>query len=406
MLTRIHVENFKSLKDVSIELKPLTIFIGPNSAGKSSILQSILVLKKLYVTQGSIPLSNLFQLDSYINMGFWDDVTFYEGKPMRIALSISEGDLVMHLNAVLYRESKVDLDAKLIIEGVENELRKTIALPYSQKQPHGISIKTKEGALSANWDGFNISITSVSGLISEILKSLIIPLLSGWHYRVFFVPSTISMLRQPQITVPTQTKDTIMDNVRKQLLIGEDLLVSLIALDSNIEDYVIRCTREIFGTEIRARPFPQNVCKIISSIRKGKTVPIVNEGGGINRNVYMFTVLALADEGSTILIEEPETNLHPSAQYNLAKILVEAVRQERKQLLITTHSEHLLFGVLRHVSEKKIDLNEIAIYYVQKSEAGETSLNALEIDQHGRVKGGLPGFFEEEVKELIDMLST
>ena len=406
MLTKIHVENFKSLKNISIELKPLTIFIGPNSSGKSSILQSILILKKLYSTQGSIPLNNLFQLDGYINMGFWDDVAFYEGKPMKIALALGEGDIAMHLNVVLHKDGKADLDLKLVVEGVENVLEKTITLPYSQKQPHGVSIKTKRGALSANWDGFNISIASVGGSVLEVLKSLIASLVSRWHYKVLFVPSTISMFRHPQVSISTQSRDTIADNIWKSLLIGEGLLVSLIALDPNIEDYVMRCAREIFGVEIRVRPFPQNVWKIISSIRKGKTTSVVNEGGGINRNVYMFTVLALADEDSTILIEEPETNLHPSAQYNLAKILVDAVKKEEKQLLITTHSEHLLFGILRHVSERKIDPNEIAIYYVQKSKTGETSLKALEIDQHGRVKGGLPGFFEEEVEELIDMLST
>jgi len=404
MLTKLYVENFKSLKNVSIELKPLTIFIGPNGSGKSSILQAILILKKLYNSQGNILLNDLFQLDGYINMGFWEDITFHEDKSMRIALTISKEDLVMNFDIVLYKENKADLDVKLIVEGIENVFRKTITLPYSQKQFSGITIRTKGGALSANWDGFNTSITTVSGPVPEGIKSSIISLMSGWHYKVFFVPSTISMFRQPQVSTPSQPREAIMDSIRRSLLIGEAPLMLLMTLDPNIEDYVMRCIRELFGVEIRARPLPQNAWRIISSIRKGKTIPIVNEGGGINRNVYMFTVLAIADEDSTLLIEEPETNLHPSAQYNLARIFVDAVKEEKKQLLITTHSEHLLFGILKHVSGKKIDPNEVMIYYVQKSKAGETVLQALEIDQHGRVKGGLPGFFEEEVKEISEML--
>jgi len=102
MLTRIHVENFKSLKDVSIELKPLTIFIGPNGAGKSSILQAILVLKKLYSSQGDIRLNDLFQLDSYINMGSWGDVAFYEDKPIRIALTTSRGGILKLVSIQYY----------------------------------------------------------------------------------------------------------------------------------------------------------------------------------------------------------------------------------------------------------------------------------------------------------------
>jgi len=228
--------------------------------------------------------------------------------------------------------------------------------------------------------------------------------MSEWHYKVFFIPSTISMFRLPQVSSPSRTREVIVDSIRRSLIIEEASLMSLITLDPNIEDYVMKCTRELFGVDIRARPLPQNVWRIISSIRKGKTIPIVNEGGGINRNVYMFAVLALADEDSTLLIEEPETNLHPSAQYNLAKIFVDAVKDEKKQLLITTHSEHLLFGILKYISTKKIDPSEVVIYYVQKNRAGETSLQALEIDQYGRVKGGLPGFFEEDVKEILEKL--
>ena len=406
MLTKITVENFKSLKHVDIELKPLTIFIGPNGSGKSSILQSILMLKKLYKIQGSVALEGLFQLDGYINMGIWDDVTFHSNKPIKVSLEITDDKVQLLLNTALFRDRRVSLNIKLKVENSENNLSKTITLPYSQKQPQNVTIRLKEGALSGNWDGFVMAITSVGGKITEDIKSAIISLLNTWYQRIFFVPSTISMFRQPQAGVGSQQKNTIIDNIRKSLLVSDTLLIALMAIDPDTEDYVIRCAEEIFGVKIRGRPLPQNIARIISSVRKGKTIPIVNEGGGVNRGIYMFTILALADEGSTIMIEEPETNLHPKAQHDLAKIFAEAVVDERKQLMITTHSEHLLFGILQQVRKRKIKLEDLAIYYVQKDKEGETILKQLEIDEHGRVKGGLPGFFEEEIEELTELLST
>ena len=406
MLTKVSVENFKSLKHVDVELKPLTIFIGPNGSGKSSILQSILMLKKLYRVQGSVALEGLFQLDGYINMGTWDDVTFYSTKPIKVCLEVSDNKVRMVLNTILFKDGRASLNIKLKIGNSENNLSKTITLPYSRKQPQGVTIRLKEGTLSGNWDGFNIAIMSISGKITEDIKSALTSMLNTWYQRMLFVPVTISMFRLPQASIGSQQKENIVVNIKNSLVVSDVLLMALMAMDPDTEDYVIRCEENIFGVKIRGRPLPQNVARIISSVRKGKTIPIVNEGGGINRSVYMFTILALADEGSTIMIEEPETNLHPKAQYDLAKIFIEAVTDEGKQLVITTHSEHLLLGILQQVRKKKIRLEDIAMYYVQKDKGGKTILKQLEIDEHGRVKGGLPGFFEKEVEELTELLST
>lgn len=105
------------------------------------------------------------------------------------------------------------------------------------------------------------------------------------------------------------------------------------------------------------------------------------------------------------MIEEPETNLHPKAQHDLAEVFVNTVTDEGKQLIITTHSEHLLLGILHQVREKKLNLKDLTIYYLQKNEKGETIAQELEVDEHGRVKGGLPGFFEEDVEEIVELLS-
>ncbi len=47
MITRIEVDGFKSLRDFSVDLEPFTVFIGPNSAGKSNIMEAIALLSRL-----------------------------------------------------------------------------------------------------------------------------------------------------------------------------------------------------------------------------------------------------------------------------------------------------------------------------------------------------------------------
>jgi len=406
MISELFVENFKCLKQVSTKLKPLTIFIGPNGSGKSSILQSILILKRLFVTQGAdISIQNLFHIDKYINMGTWEDVIFESSKPIKIALKVAKNNVQMLLDTTFFRDNKVSLDVKIWIGEIENALSRTIVLPYQQKQSKSVSIEFEEGALSGNWDGFNLVITSVGGWVPDEVKDAIVSLLNSWHKNVFFIPASISMFRTPQVSISWQSKNDVIDTIKSSLIPDEAHLIALLATDPDTEDYVLKCARKLFGVEVRGRPLPSNIARVISSVRKGKTTPIVNEGGGINRCIYVFTILALADAGSTIMIEEPETNLHPKAQYDLAETFTEAVTKERKQIIMTTHSEHILFGILQQIRKKEVKREEIAIYYVQKdTKDGKTVIEELEIDEHGRVKGGLPGFFEEEVRELIGLL--
>ena len=73
--------------------------------------------------------------------------------------------------------------------------------------------------------------------------------------------------------------------------------------------------------------------------------------------------------------------------------------KEKKQLIITTHSEHILFRLLSSVAAGDLALKDLAINYFEKKD-GITEVTPLDIDEKGRVKGGLPGFFETELNEL------
>ena len=185
----------------------------------------------------------------------------------------------------------------------------------------------------------------------------------------------------------------------------EELLLALLASDGNLEDYVESHLEELFKIRVKARVVPPYMVEVRSKVRRGRTALIVNEGGEVNRMTALFTILGLADRGSTILPEEPETNLHPAIQYKLAGILSRVVREERKQLIITTHSEHLLLGVLNNVARGELSPNDVTVYYMYKDERGESRVEKLEVDESGRIKGGLPGFFEAEVEELLEMLA-
>ena len=100
------------------------------------------------------------------------------------------------------------------------------------------------------------------------------------------------------------------------------------------------------------------------------------------------------------MIEEPEIHLHPRAQADLASVLAEEAKAEDKQLIMTTHSEHILGRLLTLVAEKKLSPHELAIYAFEKDEQGVCTANELEVTEDGRVKGGIKDFFEPDLNEL------
>ena len=127
---------------------------------------------------------------------------------------------------------------------------------------------------------------------------------------------------------------------------------------------------------------------------------LLMEGFGANALVQLLFEVVRAVRGATVLIEEPEIHLHPKAQADLASVLVEQAKADEKQLIMTTHSEHIVGRLLTSVAEGKIGADELAIYSFEKNEEGVCSASEIEVNERGQVTGGLKSFFETDLNEM------
>ena len=147
----------------------------------------------------------------------------------------------------------------------------------------------------------------------------------------------------------------------------------------------------------------------IKSSALAGAVNIVSEGFGTNALVQLLLQLIIAEDGATVLIEEPEIHLHPKAQADLAEVLADTAKAEDKQIIMTTHSEYVAGRLLTLVAEGKLTTDELAIYYFEKDDKGECSTTELEVTERGQVKGGLTGFHEatrDEMRRYVDGLRS
>ncbi len=131
---------------------------------------------------------------------------------------------------------------------------------------------------------------------------------------------------------------------------------------------------------------------------KGK-YKIPSELGGSGAQFLLTYLTAILDSNeNTILLEEPEKALHSSLQIKLAEFFTEMTN--KNQLVIETHSENLLLGILKQVRDKKIKPHDISVLYVYM-ENGLSKVDHLEVNEKGGFKSKWrDGFFTEKLDLL------
>lgn len=137
---------------------------------------------------------------------------------------------------------------------------------------------------------------------------------------------------------------------------------------------------------------------------RGSHTLIVNEGLGLQQLLFILLPIAITPSEGTVLIEEPEAHLYPKAQAALARLFSETAREQKKQIIMTTHSEHFIVSLLTEVAQGKLTADDLAIYHFDHA-GGATQVRLVPFDSAGRVAGGLPGFFEHRAHQLLDLLN-
>ncbi|MDF3113104.1 hypothetical protein CFB52_000030 [Burkholderia sp. AU18528] len=129
-----------------------------------------------------------------------------------------------------------------------------------------------------------------------------------------------------------------------------------------------------------------------------------NVGVGVTQLLPIIGLLIIAQKDSTCLFEQPELHLHPSAQTKLAELFVAAVKSNR-QLIIETHSEHLINGIRIAVANQLIDPKQIEMMFVSPGQSG-SSIRKVEMDKRGLIEDWPNGFFDESEKGAVKLLSA
>ncbi|MDA2912704.1 DUF3696 domain-containing protein [Acidobacteriia bacterium AH_259_A11_L15] len=135
--------------------------------------------------------------------------------------------------------------------------------------------------------------------------------------------------------------------------------------------------------------------------KKGWRVDFVDTGFGLSQLLPLIVEGFHSKAGDMIFVEQPEIHLNPRLQCKLANLFATLAREERS-IIVETHSEHFILRLRSLIAEKKIRADDVALYFVEKRR-GESSVRAIRIQEDGHIEPDEwpQGFFEDSIGEAL-----
>ena len=131
-----------------------------------------------------------------------------------------------------------------------------------------------------------------------------------------------------------------------------------------------------------------------------------NIGFGVTYTLPILVAILSASSDTLILLENPEAHLHPRGQAKIGELLALAASCG-VQIIVETHSDHVLNGIRLAVHKKQIKPESVQLHYFQKKEQDGIAVSEvipLNIDKNGRIDKWPPGFFDEWDESLEALL--
>ncbi len=154
-------------------------------------------------------------------------------------------------------------------------------------------------------------------------------------------------------------------------------------------------------------PFQVQIRKSGSRRLKGPFKNLIDMGYGVSQALPVITELLRRDSPQMFLLQQPEVHLHPSAQASLGSFFCNIAAEGSKQIIVETHSDHLLDRVRMDVRDGKAGLKpqDVSILFFEEGEL-DVHIHSIRLDENGNVLDAPPSyrrFFMEETRRSIGL---
>jgi predicted ATPase len=444
MLTYLRIKNFKAWRDTGpIRLAPLTVIFGANSAGKSSLGHLLLGLKQTALSTDRKRALHLGDTTSLIDLGTFADclnghdlsknLDFelgwalpksmevkdplensqrFTGNQINLAVSLSAGKTgqpeVTSLQYTLNNADGVALDVALSRGGDRKFSLQSVK--YQFKMADGRKWPLDEPEKFYRVSDLSIARFKNAGFLTD------------------FALATENLLGRiaylgPLRNHPQRTYQWSGDTPEGVGQTGEATVAAILAAQHEdrklnrgpnkaklaFTPFIASWLKDlgvIYSFSVRPVAEGRKEYEVLVRTHAGAPeVKITDVGFGVSQVLPALVQAFYCPPHSTVWMEQPEIHLHPQVQAELADVFISAInaREDGKerdvQLIIESHSEHLLNRLQRRIAEGALAPEDVAIYFCRRS-GSSTELEPLRVNMFGEIENWPDNFFGNEMADI------
>jgi predicted ATPase len=437
MLKKLRVKNFKCFREEKeFDFGRITLLLGANSSGKSSVMYAVLGA----IQSGEFP----FQFSpngKYVNMGDYRDMVWGHEVEREIEIGLEfAGYFPYRIDASFHfdyrdlpRLQELDLslpNTKLVLKA--DELGYYVH-SFPVEYPNNLEMVHAEGSeirkkwiqyliLVENTDereikDYEFQIESLDNLSDEFTY---LEKYDGefrnspqsWWLGFFLkdfgaVPYSminfISSFRlHPERTYYESTKSDL--RVEK---FGEGYLDQIMLWDAKYPDKVkelLHWMKEMdLITDMKANRMGGGRYEVqVKTKEKGVFAALGDVGFGLSQFLPILVADIQLPEDSTLFIQQPESQLHPSVQANFGDYLTKRVNETQKNYVVETHSEYLLNRIRLNIVKGILKPEDLQVYFLE-SEEDDTAVHKIVFTTDGKIQGAPSNFFKTYFIDVMDI---
>lgn len=428
MITEISIANFRAYSNpVTVRIRPITVLIGQNSAGKSTLIKFFQMLRQslessedaFFVTEGS-----------HVQLGAFRDLKNMNTKKRSVdfKINIKTDDLppIPILSALLKIKKNQSEEGKVLFKSlfsddVTEQVKRIDVVDYDVSGGIHYTQKTHRGShkIKMSCHGNTIAEMKTNNIrlarflnfhtVSEKPESAIISFLQNQMLepvrQAFVSTRHLSAIREESeraIIVASPPKDDV--GHRGQFAMPH--LRRLLELKNDATKLVLSHAETV--AEVGNLHFDTSMKGYLGHVKgknnhTGAECHLADFGFGVSQCIPIFVQGALMHKGQLLMVEQPEAHLHPTAQLAMGSFFADLWNKRKVSSLIETHSANILLRLRRLVKQKTLLPHDISVAYFSTERCGVVVKN-LDIEKDGSLQEGLPmEFFVADVIEALEM---
>ena len=436
MLKRLRVTRFKAWRSLDMRLGRVTGLFGENSSGKSSVLQFLLLLKQTKNATDRGLVLDFGGPNEMVNLGQYQDIV-HQGNPQSnidwlldwsLNQTLKINDPMGSVDDVLMAGRRLQSSAEV---GLEGDYLSTKWLTYRfsdtdfsihQTDSSGSFDLTSQGAHPLTFIP-----NSGWGALPGPVKTHLFPDQARTHYqntsflsrfeaeyealmdRVFYLGPLREFPHReyrwsgasPADVGPRgeRSVDAILAATARHLRMRPEARSRRRSFQAVISYWLQEIGLIDSFTMREIAPGSSLYQARVKKNHDGPETTLTDVGFGVSQVLPVLVLLHYVPRGSIVLLEQPEIHLHPSVQSGLADVMLAVARRREVQIIVESHSEHLLRRLQRRAAEGSVRWSELKLYFVSNDD-GETKLNDLKLNRWGQIENWPDHFFGDEMGEI------